>query len=405
MALRFRTHILLSISVIICALIPVAALAQSGIEVIPEDPEYTFAEQIIFKGSFSSAIGTIEEVLLIMQVNGESDVRVHPVELNLQGDGVATIDLKESPLIGFSSVEYWYQVITDDRETFTSPTYSFTYEDSRYQWRTLEGAPFIIHWYSGDLTFGEQVLNVAFAGLQRTQDLLEVFFPNQLDIYVYADAHALQDALPDVNQKWVAGHAEPDHAVILVSLPEGPEQQLEMERQIPHEVMHIALNYTDANAFSNLPTWFNEGLASMVELYPNPEYQVLIESAFESGDLFSIASLCLGFPNDAPDALLAYAESASFTQYLYKQYGNPGFNRLMAAYATGMNCERGVEQALGTDLDRLDGNWRREDFSSQVWIKAVQDFLPWLVLLFVILVGPIILVVVILRKRPGRVEL
>ena len=154
----------------------------------------------------------------------------------------------------------------------------------------------------------------------------------------------MQDALPNAEQNWIAGHADPDQGVILVALPPGAERHLEMERQIPHELMHIALNYTDAHAYSNLPAWFNEGLASLAELYPNPEYQALIESAYDSGELFPLASLCQTFPNESQDALLAYAQSASFTKFLYDQYGNPGFNRLIAAFASGMNCERGVEE-------------------------------------------------------------
>ncbi|MBE9474702.1 MAG: hypothetical protein IMY85_07400, partial [Chloroflexi bacterium] len=151
--------------------------------------------------------------------------------------------------------------------------------------------------------------------------------------------------------------------------------------------------------------WFNEGLASLAELYPNPEYQVLIESAFESEELLPLASLCQSFPNDPQGALLAYAESASFTQYLYDQYGQPGFNRLMAAYASGMSCERGIEEALGSNLTSLEGSWRRENFAGITLTKSVQEFLPWLILLLVVLAGPIILAVVVIRNKPERSDL
>lgn len=401
---QLMTFILLSLSVVFSALFPHTAAAQSGIEIIPGEPEYSFGDQITFNASFSSTAAAIEEALLIIQVDGESDVRAYSVQLDQDGKGVAVIDLNEIPLNAFSTIGYWYQVVSSAGETFTSPSNSFTYADNRYDWQTLEGPPFKIHWYAGDLAFGQQVLNVAFAGLLRSQELLDVFFPDNVEIYVYADFQSLQAALPDVEQDWIAGHADLAQRVILVSLPAGPQQQLEMERQVPHEIMHIALNYTDANAYSNLPAWFNEGLASMVELYTNPEYQAIIETAFETGGLLPISSLCQGFPNDSQQAVLAYSESASFTQYLHAQVGNPGFNRLMAAYASGMGCEQGIQQALGTDLTRLEGNWRRDEFSDQLWSRTVQDFLPWLVLLAAILVGPLILAVLFIRRRPGRME-
>jgi len=140
-------------------------------------------------------------------------------------------------------------------------------------------------------------------------------------------------------------------------------------------------------------------------LYPNPEYQALIESAYDAGALFPLASLCQTFPNESRDAILAYAQSASFTQFLYEQNGNPGFNRLLAAFASGMNCERGIEEALGTDLGSLEGSWRRENFADQAWTKTYEEFLPWIILLLVVLVGPLILVLAVIRNRSARMEL
>ena len=131
----------------------------------------------------------------------------------------------------------------------------------------------------------------------------------------------------------------------------------------------------------------------------------MIESAYDSGELFSIVSLCETFPNNSQDALLAYAQSASFTQFLYDQYGNPGFNRLIAAYASGLNCERGVEEALGEDLLSLEGSWQRENFSDQAWNKTYQEFLPWLILLLVILAGPLIIALAVFRNRSSRKDL
>ncbi len=404
MCLDRRTHLLVALLLGMIVLIPRSGQAQVAYEIIPEEPEYTFGDRLNFRASLQSA-ETIDEVLLFIQISEESDLQVHPVSFDRFGNLSLEIDLREFPLIAFSNAQYWYQINSVSGDVFTSPRYSFYYTDNRYQWRTLTGEPFTIHWYQGDLAFGEDVLNVALEGQRSTQDLLEIFFPSSLDIYVYDSAQAVQTALPIGGQNWIAGHADPMQGVILVSLPTGPEQLLEMERQIPHELMHIALNYTDSHAYANLPAWFNEGLASLVELYPNPEYQVLIESAFESEELLALASLCQSFPNDPQGGLLAYAESASFTQFLYDQFGRPGLNRLMAAYASGMSCERGIEEALGSNLASLEASWRRENLAGLTLTKSIQEFLPWLILLLVVLAGPIILAVVVISKKPERSNL
>jgi hypothetical protein len=404
MDFRRIIHILISSFLAVGAVIPGVGHAQVEIDIIPQDPSYTFGDYINFKASLQFT-GVIDEVLLFVQINGDTDIQVHPVSVDSQGNLSLELNVKESPLRAFSDVEYWYQVNFEDGETYTSPRYSFFYGDNRFQWKSLEGPPFRIHWYAGEVSHGEEVLNVALEGLRSSQNYLDVYFPETVDIYVYDTPQAIQDALPDAEQNWIAGHADPDQGVILVSLPPGAERHLEMERQIPHELMHIALNYTDAHAYSNLPAWFNEGLASLAELYPNPEYQALIESAYDSGSLFPLASLCQTFPNGSQDALLAYAQSASFTQFLYDQYGNPGFNRLLAAFASGMSCERGIEEALGTDLGSLEGSWRRENFADQAWMKTYEEFLPWIILLLVVLLGPLILVLAVIRNRSARMDL
>lgn len=397
---QFLSPILLGISYLISGV----GDSHAEFEVSFEEPVYVFGDHIEFAALISPA-DQIAEVLLFLRDTSRSDIQVHPVFLDEGGNASLNIDLREFPLNTFSDVEYWYQVNSASGETYTSTRNNFVYLDNRYDWRILDSKPFKIHWYAGDLEFAEQVLDVVWEGYDSVQDLIPVFFPESLDIYVYEDPQAMQDALPETAHYWTAGHADPAMGVVLVSLPPGPDQQLEMERQIPHELTHIALYYTDANVYTNLPAWFNEGLASLAELYPNPEYQIMLERAFETDQLLPLTSLCTTFPIDSQEAILAYAESASFTAYLHDQHGDTGLNNLMAAYASGVDCTQGVESALGTDLTSLENSWQRANFAGNLLMNSLQEILPWLILLLVILAGPIIIGIVLIRKRPMRIEL
>lgn len=403
-AFQKEIRFLLIIGLSFIPLIPGIGSAQENINIIPEEPVYQFNDNIRFNALILSP-DPIEEVLLFVQLDSESDIHVHPASIDNHRQVSLNLDLKELSLKTFSNVEYWYQINSPNGDTYTSPSYSFFYDDNRYQWNTLEGGLFKIHWYAGDITFSEEVLNVSRTGLTRLQEFLDVFVPENVDIYVYDSPQAIQDALPKSGQDWAAGHADPVRALIFVSIPTGPDQHMEMERQIPHELMHVALYYTDSHAYSNLPNWFNEGLASLVELYPNPEYQDLLESAYKSGDLIPISSLCQAFPSGSESALLAYAESASFTRFLYGRFGNDGLNRLMAAYASEMECTEGIEEALGSDLTQLEASWLKTNFTNISWTRTINDFLPWLILLLAILAGPFVLAVVIIRRRAERMDL
>jgi len=381
-----------------------SVLAQAEIQVVNEEPVFTFNESI----HFSAALQTDQPVTRVLVIVGPTgrpeEDRVLPATLDETGRITARLDLSDHPFQAFATLDYRYQITFGDGEIYTTSPYKFRYLDNRYDWQTLESPPFRVHWFQGDVSFAQEVVNAAHAGERRLPEILEVYLPDEVDIYVYASAAELQVALQSSNSTWVAGHANPELNVVLVSLPQGPEQQLEIERQIPHELMHVALYYTDAHTYKNLPAWLNEGLASLAELYPSPEYQAILENAFTAGNLLPMSSICQAFPAESSQRLLAYAQSASFTSFLFEQFGTAGFNRLRAALANNLGCREAVENALGASLENLEGKWRRETFTGEAWQEAFAELLPWLVLALVILVGPLIMVFSIAR-RPARMEL
>lgn len=370
----------------------------TGVQVISPDHTYTFGEEVRFTARIASSL-PVQEVAVLVKVEGQADTTLLPAEIDEEGEVVAHFDLSRRPLRAFAVVSYQFIVTFENGFVHTSLPESFSYEDNRFPWRMLQNGPFILHWYAGDLAFAQEALDVAQAGLDRAQGLLPLDPPEQINIYVYNSALEMQAALLLSGQHWVAGHAHP--GLILVSLPPGLEQHLEMERQIPHELMHVLLFQEFGPAYSKLPVWLNEGLASLAELYPNPDYHVLLDGAYQKGSLLPLASLCQNFPKDSA-AHLAYAQSASFTRYLYNQYGTPGLQELLAQYAAGLDCERGPERALGSGLSRLENQWRRDTFAENLWQSALEDLLPWLVIMLAILAAPLISTVVKMRKRPFR---
>ena len=210
----------------------------------------------------------------------------------------------------------------------------------------------------------------------------------------------MQSALNPGSANWVAGHADPDLGVILVTLPEGPEQRLLIEQRVPHELMHILLYQYNPVGYTNLPTWLNEGLASNAELDPNPDYRILLEDAAPQNSLIPLPNLCDSFPREAYSALLSYAEAASFVKYLRDSYGVSRLEALVKAYNNGLDCNRGAEQALGKNLVQLQRNWERDELSQDVGLKAFLNMLPWIILLLAVLAAPLILALLRLRSHP-----
>jgi hypothetical protein len=315
--------------------------------------------------------------------------RFIPTELNLRA---------------FTKLVYWYEITDNNGKTSASPKQPLSYEDNRFEWKQRSQGGFEVYWHTGDSAFAQNILDTMQLGLEKIKTIIPVPDPEKVRIYVYDNPADLRSTLRGSGPNWVGAHTDPDLGVMVVSLPEGPEQRLEMERQIPHELMHIMLYQKLGPAYLNLPTWLNEGLASVAELYPNPDYLVLINSSLERDDLIPITSLCNTFPREAAGAYLAYAESASFTRFIQLQYGSILLDQIVQQYANGLDCSRGVEVALGKTLSEVEREWQRESLGDDPWFTALRNLAPWLVLLVAVLVVPVTLVLVTLRSNPGKVS-
>ena len=256
-----------------------------------------------------------------------------------------------------------------------------------------------VHWYEGDASFGQKALETAQAGLKSIRSFISLDLEQPIEIFIYTNADDLQSALVPGQESWIAGHADPELGIIQVLIEPGPQQAIVMEQRIPHELMHVMLYRRVGPGYQNLPGWLREGMATMAEMYPNPDYERVLKEAVTSNALLPLQDLCVSFPEDMPQAFLAYAESRSFTSYLYETYGSSGLQSLAAAYADGMACEHGTERTFGISLSNLEQKWSSSLQSENSFLPALQNISPYLVLLCLVLIIPLIGVAGTLRKK------
>lgn len=393
----------LLLALLLAVLLPGLALAQSPIT--ESWVEHQFGEYINFYARLESET-PIETAVLFFQAANDTHTNVGLAKIKATGDGDYLIQYTHNPtdytLQAYAPVDYYWLITLEGGEQIKSPVYQFDYDDNRFAWNTLEEKPFRIHWYEGDVPFAQSVLDKAQQGLRKAQNLLPLATPSNLKIYVYPDSKTLQSALAPNAQDWIAGHADPELGVIVVALPPGPDQTMLMEQRVPHELMHILLYQATDLGYENLPAWLSEGLASLVELYPNSDYRFVLENANQKDSLIPLNSLCETFPRDASSALLSYAESASFTDYLHSVYGTTGLQKLVTTYANGLDCEHGAQVALGKGLAQLEREWQRDALSKNIAASALNNLLPWVILLFIVLLSPLILFIYRLRAAAHR---
>ncbi len=379
------------------------AQAQSA-QVLETQVEYSFGGQVTFWARVALP-ATPEEALVFYRSTG--DERTLSGVLTLNGDQVVFVhDLTQKPLRAFAETEYWFAFRFPGGENFISDTYTFLYADNRFQWQQLKNDQVEVNWYEGDLAFGQMALDVAQASLEHARSLVDFPQPGPLKFYIYASGPEMQSTLRLGAMSMVGGHASPDLGVMIVSLPSGPDQRSETERQIPHELMHVLLYQKLGRGYDNLPAWLSEGMASQNEFLPNPDYSVILADAVRRDALLPMASLCDSFPLDAASFFLSYAQSEAFVRYLYDQFGRSGIERLLEKYADGVDCERGAQLALSSPLSELDAQWRQSRFGFSITspVQAGQPILPWVALAVLVLFVPAVVALgsLVLPGKPKK---
>jgi hypothetical protein len=383
--------------------LPGSAGAQQAISAL--SASYEFGRQIHFQASLQSD-EPIEYALLYYQEKTSPNSFFEPVQFSIQDGNTylldCRLDLSLHPIRAFSTLQYFFEVRLQSGQSLTSARQSLVYIDDRFAWQTVTSGPFTLHWVEGNAAFGQQTLEIAQTGLERIETILPVERPKQIDIYAYPNSAAMQETLLIAGQNWIAGHADPDLGVIVVTLPPGPDQKILTEQRLPHELMHILLYEASGPGYNSLPTWLNEGLASFAELFPNPDYQSILNNANQNNTLQPISSLCSGFPGEASAALRAYAQSASFINYLHATYGADGLKAMLDQYASGVGCEHGAQSALGISLAQLERQWRAERLGENLLLSSLQKILPWLVILAAVMLPPLALLIGMRRQRATR---
>lgn len=374
------------------------AKGQAGIVVEQPMVAVNFGQTIAFQAKITAPL-PIQQVSLLFRGVDEETTRVETLQVDENHMVNFTYDASLNVIPPFSWIVFWFQATLNDNQTYTSDPIRFQYKDDRFPWRASSRANVTVHWYAGDDAFGAAALDAAGAGVLGMDEFIPISLNDPIEIYIYSNTTDLQNTLTLGGEEWAGGHANPKLGVVMVAIAPGAGQGIEMQTKIPHELAHVMLYRSLGDTYANQPIWLLEGIASMVELYPNPDYARALEIASEDDSLLAFADLCASFPADAGSAFLAYAQSQSFVSYIRDSFGSSGLARLTNSYSEGFSCELGATNALSTPLSQLDSRWRENVLGQNVAGVATRNLLPFLLLLALVLVVPIWGAIDMVRQR------
>jgi hypothetical protein len=377
--------------------------AQSGVGLENVGATVKFEEQVTFVATIKSSV-PIQSVSIIILDESQGIRQIEPLTVHADGSTEFVLDTRQTIIRPFSELKWSYQFTFPDGSSTNSEIFSVRYADDRFSWQTLESGTLRVRWYDGGDNFGQAALDAVKAGLVSVSRLVAVDLARPVEFYIYANTNDLRATLKDGANDWIAGHADPSLGVVMVVIEPGVEQKITMEQRIPHELMHVMMSRAVGTGYQNIPLWLREGTATLVEIYPNPDYDRVLADAAARNDLIPFKELCGSFPAEGGRAFLAYAESRSFTRYLYETYGSSGLLKLASTYADGVDCERGPEPALGVALSTLENRWHTSSLGQDSFLPALQNMTPYLVLLCFVLIIPILGILTAQRKKGTRSE-
>jgi hypothetical protein len=190
--------------------------------------------------------------------------------------------------------------------------------------------------------FGQGVLDQALVRVARTPDQMAELAPEGAPPFSYA-----------------AGMAYPSlHLTILALQAPGTWEAPDLVELLRHELSHLAL--FDAVGWQHVPRWFDEGLA----IHESGELpwtrRMALADASLGRRLLPLSDLDRGFPTEHYEVNVAYAESADFVSFLLRDSDRARFGSLVQRVRGGTAFDRALEDAYGTDMRKLEYEWRTE---------------------------------------------
>lgn len=328
----------------------------------------TFARTIEFSQAVTLPPTPIRRVELLIHLEGDAGPRVRQV----RGAGTLesgtlehTFDLIDDHIYPNTDVIARFRITSEDGATTLGPEITLTYLDDRFEWRTADaqtpsGSTVRVHWYDGNAAFGARALEIARAGIAKSEARLRVTERDPIDFYIYGNDTDFYGALGPGTRENVGGVALSEIRTLFAQIRPGEIDDSWVEIVIPHELAHLVFHTAIDNPYHDPPRWLNEGLATYESEGYNGGDRLRVAEAVDNGTLIPLVGLSGLFPTTYEQFALAYAESVSAVDFMVRKHGPDALVRLVRSYADGITDDEAFEAALGMTVAEFDAAWQRD---------------------------------------------
>ena len=355
-----RLLLLLTLILTINLFIAPTAFASPSTDIATNQAIITFPNAITFSATIQ-ANANITSVILEYGTNqltcGEVIAKAFPQFTPGTSVDVAwTWEMRQSGSLPPGATIWWrWRYVDETGQETLSDQQTITWLDSEYDWQTVSAENLNLHWYSGDQTFAQDLLQAAVKGLDFNRTKSGLVAESPIDLYIYANTNDLKDAIL-YEPSWTGGLAFPAHDIVILGIS---QSQLDWGRDsIVHELTHVLVGHLTFSCLGGVPTWLNEGLAVYSEGELDAGSQNQLDEAIKDNTLLTIRSMSTGFSEIADKALLSYSQSYSVVKFLIETYGQDNMIQLLTLLRDGVSIDDALTQIYGFDVEGLDNAWR-----------------------------------------------
>ena len=261
-------------------------------------------------------------------------------------------------LLPGAEIEYRFEVRGSEGTLHTS-TSSVTYIDRELPWQTQTEGFVEIWWYAGGEGLATDAVNGVRRGLAALDSDFDLQLQRQTRLLLYADDARMRADMGHGTRPWVGGVAAARFNLIVLYASEHDWARRTLASTIAHELTHIAVEHAIGEPPRPVPSWFHEGVATVVEgaVAERFSYDVILAAAVDANKLVSLRGLTGSFPVQGSRAVLAYAQSNSFVSFIIDRWGRPSVTEILDAFREGASQDAALRQTVGVGLDALEQQW------------------------------------------------
>lgn len=208
-----------------------------------------------------------------------------------------------------------------------------------------------------ELKGSENTITTTIKVLEANYPRLRDFFgisPQKFEVKIVESREELDEYLCRRTERWVvAGGKDATGFAILAPsrFPVESDKPIEhFPKVLTHELVHIFAHNFDTNKI--LPVWFHEGLALYLAGQDEVVSKRLLKNRLQAMSVEEVMTLMDEQEKFMSDPRFAFSFAFSFIEYLYENYGEPSFRKILeSVQASSQNSTAELfEDSLGVSL-------------------------------------------------------